>query len=391
MKVKIWGARGSIPTPLRPDDVRAKIISAFLNVSNIENKEFLEALLSAILDDISSSVNNQSRLLESDPAVHKRYIERRKIVEAYLDRLSPLAGTTAGGNTPCVEVQSGRDLFIIDAGSGIRELGEALMKGECGQGKGVIHLFFSHPHWDHIQGFPFFRPAYVPGNKIFIYGVHDMELALRRQQEFISFPISVDDMQAEIEFVHLEPEGLLEFHDLYVRIKHNHHPGEAYSFRFEKGNRVFVYASDAAYPTDIDLQPYINFFSDADVLIFDAQFTQRESDEKEDWGHSSSFFGVEMAQKANVKNLVLFHHDPHYTDHDLEKILEDTLKFQSNQYPTREPLKVTLAEEGLTFNLMPSPTTQIQQVPGGKVAILKPAGIFDEYVAAELGKQLTAL
>jgi anti-anti-sigma factor len=386
MRVKIWGARGSIPTPIQPEEVREKIVSAILNISKVESGALREELLAAILENypVAKSKKTQTGLLRLQQ-------ERRQIVEAYLDSLSPLAGKTAGGNTPCIEIRSDDDLFIIDAGSGIRQLGLELMKGECGQGKGVIHLLFSHPHWDHIQGFPFFRPAFIPGNKIYIYGVHDMEAALRRQQEFISFPVSLDYMQAEMSFIHLEPEDLLEFGDLRIRNMLNHHPGDAYSYRFEKGDRAFVYASDAGYPAGTELRPYLDFFADADVLIFDAQFTQRESDEKEDWGHSSSFVGVEMAQEARVENLVLYHYDPTYSDRDLEKILTDTLKFQQNQYPSQKPVNVMIALENQTFDLTPSQSTKLKQVPGGDIAILNPSGIIDEQVVTELKEQLEAL
>jgi ribonuclease BN (tRNA processing enzyme) len=168
----------------------------------------------------------------------------------------------------------------------------------------------------------------------------------------------------------LKPDDTRDFGDLRIRTMRNHHPGDAYSFRFEKADKVFVYASDAAYPSGTDLRPYLNFFADADVLIYDSQFTQKESDEKEDWGHSSSLAGVEMAQEAKVKNLVLFHADPTYADSDLEKILEDTRKFQQNQYPLAEPVKVIIAQEGQTFDLTPRKTTHLQQGPGGKAAII---------------------
>ncbi|NJN93428.1 MAG: MBL fold metallo-hydrolase [Anaerolineales bacterium] len=318
MKVKIWGARGSIPSPIRPDEIREKIIAAILGISQIEKGELKEELLAAIMEE-SPAPSEISSGQSVNLALAKTQVKRRQVVRAYLDTLSPLVAGTAGGNTPCIEVQSGDDLFIIDAGSGIRALGLELMKGKCGQGRGTIHLFFSHPHWDHIQGFPFFRPAFVRGNKIFIYGLHDMEAALRRQQEFISFPVSLDYMQAELKFIRLKPEDSLEFGDLRIRTLRNHHPGDAYAFRFEKADKVFVYASDAAYPSGTDTHPALNFFADADMLIYDSQFTQKESDEKEDWGHSSSLAGVEMAQEANVRNLVLFHYDPTYTDRDLEK------------------------------------------------------------------------
>ena len=374
MKVKIWGARGSIPTPLQPAEVREKVISAILDISKIQDGAFREELIAAILEsDRSTAIFEQ---------------ERRQLVEEYLDHLSPLAGKTAGGNTACIEISSGEDIFIIDAGSGIRQLGLELMRGPCGQGKGVIHLFFTHPHWDHVQGFPFFRPAFVPGNKIFLYSVHDIETVLRRQQESITFPVSLDYMQAERTFIHLEPGEVLEFGDVRVRNRLNHHPGNSYSFRFEKGDKAFVFATDASYPTGVDLRPHLDFFADANLLIFDAQFTQRESDEKEDWGHSSSFVGVEMAQAARVDTLAIYHYDPTYTDAELEKILADACKFQQNQYPDQKPVNIILAEEGQSFDLTPSQAGQLQQVPGGNVAILKPTGVFDEQVVAELKEQL---
>ncbi|MEW5957768.1 MAG: protein kinase [Chloroflexota bacterium] len=382
MRVKIWGARGSIPAPMRPEELKEKIIAAMLSLGNIADHRFKEELLAAMLEPPPAG---------PDEAGLNSQAKRRKLVAAYVDSLPPLLGSTAGGNTPCVEVRSGEDLFIIDAGSGIRDLGQELMKGECGQGQGVIHLFFSHPHWDHIQGFPFFRPAFIPGNRIFLYGVHDMAAALRRQQESISFPISLDYMQAELNFIQINPEVTLEFGDLSIRCLRNHHPGDAYSFRFEKGNRAFVYASDAAYPPGIDLRPYLNFFAEADVLIYDAQFMQRESDEKEDWGHSSSLVGVEMAQQAGVKNLVLFHYDPMYADEELRKMLDDTLKFQQNQYPHQEPVKVMVAQEGQTFDLSPTHLIQLRKIPGSQAAILKPNPIFDERTVAELRTQLLEL
>lgn len=395
MKVKIWGARGSIPTPITPDEVRSKVLSALLNISRIERKELREELLAAILDDSSGTHRSpkpaDTSLLTDSARPRENETKRRGIVEAYLDQLPFLASRTAGGNTPCVELQVSKDIFILDAGSGIRELGLELMKGDCGRGQGVLHILFSHPHWDHIQGFPFFRPAFVPGNKIFLYGVHDMEAVLRRQQEFINFPVSIDYMQADLTFIRLKPEEVLDFGDLRIRNICNYHPGDSYAFRFEKGNKVFVYATDASYPAGADMRPFLNFFSEADLLLYDSQFTQRESDEKEDWGHSSSFVGVEMAQQAKVKSLVLFHHDPTCSDKDLAKILEDTLKFQRNQYPGQNPVKVLIGQEGQTFDLTPHHTTQLQQVPGGKAILLKPTGIFDEYVAAELKEQLLKL
>jgi anti-anti-sigma factor len=389
MKVKIWGARGSIPAPLGPEAVREKLVSAFLDVARLADGQVREALISAISSE--TPAGGEPAALDSAEARQANQARRRQIIEKYLDSLSPLVGATASGNTPCVEIRSGHDIFIIDAGSGIRQLGLELMQGPCGRGEGVVHLFFSHPHWDHIQGFPFFRPAFIPGNKIFIYSVHDMETALERQQEALSFPVSLSYMQATRHFIRLKAGDTLEFDDLKVRNIRNHHPGDAYGFRFEKGDKAFVYASDASYPDGVDMRPYLNFFADAEVVIFDAQFTQRESDEKEDWGHSSSFVGIEMAHQARVKKLVLFHYDPTYSDKDLEKILEDALKFQQNQYPGAPPVNILMAQEGQTFDLTSPQKTQIQQVPGSKAAILKPMGVFDDHVALELREQFAEM
>ncbi len=383
MRVKIWGARGSIPTPAQPSEIREKVISVIASIGQIENREFRDKLVAAIL-------NNPSKLKPTE-SVEQLAVERRQVIETYIDSLSPLAACTASGNTPCIEVRSGEHLFILDAGSGIQRLGMEMMKGPWGRGQGEIHMFFSHPHWDHIQGFPFFRPAYVPGNKIFIYSVHDMEMVLRRQQEFISFPVSLDYMGAQRHFIHIEPDQVLSMGNVRIRVNRNEHPGECYSFRFERGSRSFVYATDATYPSNLDLRPYINFFAGADVVIFDSQFTQRESDEKEDWGHSSSFVGVELAHQAKVKNLVLYHYDPTYSDKDLEKILEDTLKFQQNQYPSEKHIDITLAKDGLTFDLTPPETTQLHQIPDSEVAVITPRGIFNEHVAADLQRQVDDL
>ncbi len=395
MKVKIWGARGSTPAPLGPDAVREKIISAILGITKIENNELREEFVSTILRQTDNAISgsdspNQVNAGMYEQVHQKIQAKRRKMVEHYVDNISPLGGSTAGGNTPCIEIRAGNDLFIIDAGSGIRELGLELMKGPCGRGEGVIHLLFSHPHWDHIQGFPFFRPAFIPGNQINIYSIHDLETALRRQQDSISFPISLDYMQADMLFKPIERGQVLKFGDLRIRNIRTEHPGDAYGYRFEEGDRVFVYASDSAYPPGLDMRPYFNFFDEADVLIFDAQFTQRESDEKEDWGHSSSFVGVEMAQESHVKNLVLFHYDPTYSDQELEEILDRTLRFQRNQYPSKTPVNILIGQEGQVFDLVPSQSTEVQQIPGSQAVILKPCGVFDEFVALELREQLNA-
>src|SRR5262245_27071404 len=211
MKIKIWGARGSIPSPLKPLDIEEKICKAIGQMPK--------------------------ELDPTDPAA----------VQAFVAHLPPLVRGTVGGNTACIEIQASGETFIIDAGSGLRELGLHLRQGPCGQGQGVLHLFFGHAHWDHIQGFPFFVPAFIPGNQIFIYSIHDLEAVLTDQQEAINFPVPLSYMKATIQFKHLEVGQPLTIGNVRINTIENSHPGRAYSYRFEDTHSVFVYASDSEY------------------------------------------------------------------------------------------------------------------------------------------------
>ena len=347
MRVRIWGARGSIPSPLKPESIRDKIVQAILGLG----------------DEVDPH----------DPAA----------VRAYVDGLPPLEGGTAGGNTSCVEVRAGEEICIIDAGSGIRDLGLELMQGPCGRGQGVLHLFFSHAHWDHVQGFPFFRPAFVPGNKITIYSYHDHDWreVLASQQNSINFPISLDYLQADLEFIKLDPDQPLTLGPLQIKAIKTVHPGDAYAFRFEDEHSVFVYASDAEYKqfSETALRPYLDFFKEADVLIFDSQLSMREVRiEKEDWGHSSALIGVDLARRAGVKKLVLFHHDPTDSDVKLLQAQAEAIEYQAQQEASYSPCEVVVAYEGMTFELRPPSAISLGRLPQDETAILTLPPVFDE-------------
>ena len=353
MKVRIWGARGSIPSPLHPEEVRAKIRQIILHLPDIDT---------------------------TDAAA----------VDAYLEQLSPLEYGTAGGNTTCIEIQAGPETIIIDAGSGLRELGQELMKGPCGRGEGTIHLLFSHAHWDHIQGFPFFMPAFVPGNRLFIYHVHDLKSALTGQQLPLTFPVPLSYMRASLEFIPLTPQQPFFIGGVEINTIETVHPGKAYAYRLADEHGIFVFASDAEYKQleEDSLRPYLNFYKGADVLIFDAQFTLEEVWQKKiDWGHSSALIGADIARMAGVKKLVLFHHDPTYSDAQLLDILQRTIDYQT-QDAAHPPCEVAIAYEGLTFDLTPLGMVSLQTLAGGEEAVLTPSGSFDELVVASLEEQV---
>jgi phosphoribosyl 1,2-cyclic phosphodiesterase len=251
----------------------------------------------------------------------------RAAVLRWVQSLPPTLRCCVGGNTACVELRTDDDeLIIIDLGSGARTLGNALMSSEFGRGEGNASIFLSHLHWDHIQGWPFFKPAYVPGNKFTLYARHyDAMEALRSQQQAPFFPsASWTEMRADLDSVLLEEEPLtlcegrvkVTWHEL-------NHPSKAWAYRFEAGGKAFVYASDGAYfgLTEEQRKPFVDFYRGADLLIFDAQFTLAESLAKRTWGHSSPVVGAELACEAGVKNLALFHHDPNAEDDVIERLL----------------------------------------------------------------------
>jgi phosphoribosyl 1,2-cyclic phosphodiesterase len=261
-----------------------------------------------------------------------------------------------GGNTPCVEMRTmAGDLFIIDLGSGLRLLGNELMSQEFGRGQGRAHFFLSHFHWDHIQGWPFFKPAYVPGNRLDLYTRHDdLESRLRAQQQAPFFPPTAwNDMRACITFNEVDDEPLV-LCDGRVRITtiELDHPSRAYAYRFEADDKVFVYASDSAYRhlDSAAMQRYVDFYRDADLLIFDAQFTLVEGFEKHTWGHSSAIVGVELACQAGVKNLALFHHDPAADDASLESLLQAGEQYAA-VIPYSSRCHLLLARENMTMEL----------------------------------------
>jgi phosphoribosyl 1,2-cyclic phosphodiesterase/tetratricopeptide (TPR) repeat protein/anti-anti-sigma regulatory factor len=356
MHITFWGVRGSIPSPIKSSDIEEKIMRA--------------------VRDLPAGIDR------SDAAA----------VRAYVRSLGPLARGTAGGNTACVEVRTAEALIIIDAGSGIRELGLALMRGPCGRGQGEIHLLFSHPHWDHVQGFPFFAPAFIPGNRIYIYAFHDMQTALVDQQRSLFFPVPVSYMRATMEFRTLAEGEAFTIHDAQITTMKNAHPGDSYSFRIADRYSTFVYASDAEYK-ELDraaLQRPIAFFRNADALVFDAQYTLREAWQKVDWGHSSALIGADLARSAGVRRLILFHHDPTYSDDQLLEIQANALAYQA-QDASRPACEIIIAHEGLSLDLTPAGTVDLHLMGGGEAAVLAPVSVFDEHGIDRLSEQLNAL
>src|ERR1700677_486043 len=239
-----------------------------------------------------------------------------------------------GGNTPCVEVRFDETIFICDAGSGIRELGKDLLTREPGPKR--VHVFITHTHWDHIQGFPFFEPVYSRALPIHLYGQQakddNIYQVLSGQMSSDYFPVSFRDLGTRISADHLD-EGQKEIDGVRVRSFALNHPGGAYGYSFEKDGRKIVYATDneleieagGGVPEAENSGPLrgapaelVEVARKADLLIMDAQFDDKQYANKKGWGHSSCFSVTDFAIRAEVKTLALFHHDPESTDQVIE-------------------------------------------------------------------------
>jgi phosphoribosyl 1,2-cyclic phosphodiesterase len=257
---------------------------------------------------------------------------------------------TFGGNSSCVQIETGGpDYVLCDLGSGARVLGNNVLAtgGPTGH---RFHVFMSHLHWDHIMGFPFFMPAYLPGNRIRIYGCHaTLEEAFRRQHAAPSFPVDFGRLGAAIEFVTLEPGQDYEIAGLRVRGKRQLHGGDSYGYRFEMGGKAVVYSTDSEHKRDdpAETDAFVEFFRDADLVIFDAMYSLADAiSVKEDWGHSSNIVGVELCQLARVKHLCLFHHEPINDDATIARILRETRRLEEITRRDRG-LEVSAAYDGL--------------------------------------------
>jgi phosphoribosyl 1,2-cyclic phosphodiesterase len=297
MIVRFWGTRGSIPVATTSAAIQRKLVAALLQAAGHTLKTEEDA---------------------------------RAFVEHELDFA---VSHTFGGNTSCVQLDGGgSDYVVCDMGSGARSFGlHALGAGGAGRAS-TFHVFMSHLHWDHIMGFPFFVPAYIPGNRVQIYGCHDeLEAAFRRQHGAPSFPVEWEALGASIEFVHLQPGRAHDVAGLRVTPKLQRHGGDSYGYRFELEGRTVVYSTDSEHKLDDreEARAFVEFFRDADLVIFDAQYSLAEAVTiKADWGHSSNIVGVELCQMARARRLCLYHHEPSLDDAQLAAMLRETRRLE---------------------------------------------------------------
>ncbi|MDD5308406.1 MAG: MBL fold metallo-hydrolase [Deltaproteobacteria bacterium] len=262
----------------------------------------------------------------------------------------PTPGPTTvriGGNTSCVEVRCGDRLVVLDGGTGLRVLGDELVK------EMPIHatMFFSHVHWDHIQGFPFFKPAFVKGNHFDIFGGRNLNATLAEtlagQMNFPNFPVTLEQMAATMVFHQFDDGQIVDLGDgVEVKALRLNHPDGSYGYRIMYGGRALAYCTDTEHLSEPD-KHVLELADKADVFVYDAQYTPEEYQGKNGmpkvgWGHSTFEEGARLARLAGAKRLVLFHHDPYEDD---ETVLAKERRCRE-LFP-----QVDAAFEGLSYEL----------------------------------------
>ena len=241
-----------------------------------------------------------------------------------------------GGNTTCIEVRSSDDeLLVIDSGSGIAELGAKLAP----LGPTNVNLLITHTHWDHIQGFPFFAPAFIPGTKLTLVGpagsIKSLKAAFADQMDLAYFPLRLDQVPAEIEFIERDAGETFEVAGLRVTPHELNHPILTFGYRIEEGDQSLVFATDnelvlgsaetdPGFPTP-SREDLVQWCEGADLLVHDAQYSRDEYDSHVGWGHTSYAEALSLADHCGAAQLAFFHHDPMHSDADIDALVDEAL------------------------------------------------------------------
>jgi len=311
MRIRFWGVRGSLPAPLLPSQAREKLSAI---------------LMQAVPEDFASSESK----------------------ERFIAGLPPWLFDTVGGNTSCVslDLDGFDEQLVFDCGSGISQLGRS-QGGSC---MSKYHVFLSHFHWDHLQGLPFFAPAYNPSVDINFYspkpGFKDDLCGLLRRPYS---PVRIEDMAAEKNFHLMTAPTAIGPATVFFR--EMNHPGGSFAYKVCHGGKRFIYATDSELEAGDFVRNDENtaFFGGADMIVIDSQYTLVEALEKFQWGHSPYSMAVEFAVTWEIKHLVLFHHDPGSDDRRLHEMLRSARQYL--QLIFGEGIEISLASEGMEIVL----------------------------------------
>ena len=291
-----------------------------------------------------------------------------------------------GGNTSCTEVRAADGtVIVLDCGTGARELG--LQLTQTLRPPIHLHLFIGHTHWDHIQGFPFFVPAFIPGVELNVYAPlgfqQSLEEAMAGQMEYSYFPVKLRDLRSRIHFTELE-EGFFRVGDVLVETQYLNHTAPTIAYRMTNGGATIAYVTDHEpfwkpeegilhHPGD---QRHVAFMKGADLVIHDAQYTEDEYRQRVGWGHSTADYAVDVAMAAGARRVALFHHDPTHDDAAMER-LEARAKARAEAagsrmevFAAREGLELTLAGDGRAAPVSDISALRRRLVAGARVLVV---------------------
>jgi len=313
MLIRFWGVRGSLPSPVLPSEVKAKIAAILEQIAP---------------EDIADAASK----------------------ERFLAGLPPWLYGTVGGNSPCVtvDIEDFNEPVIFDCGSGMREMGIDINAGDTAPSR--YHIFFSHFHWDHMIGFPFFNPIYDPSATVNFYSPKPrLEEWLMEMMKVPFFPVQMENLKAAKNFHLLEKP--VSVGPATVAFRKMNHPGDSYAYMISHKGKRFIYATDSELAPEDFLPTEENngFFKNADVIVLDAQYTLEESINKHNWGHNAFSLAVDFAANWGIKHLIMFHHDPTYDDHKLYGMLQSA-RWYCQRMGFRE-MEISLAVEELEISL----------------------------------------
>lgn len=317
MIVRLWGVRGSSPTPLSAEELHNKITSI---VQRIQPEDL-----------ISSEARAR-----------------------FLAHLPPELFGVTGGNTSCIESRSSDgQMIILDMGTGLRELEKRLKR--LRENIHEYHIFISHFHYDHLLGLPYFDVLYSPENLVHFYSPFPaMEQILKDFMRKPFHPVGWDSFEADIQFHVLGGKQKISIGSATIDWISRKHPDGSVSYKISEGGKSFIFSTDTEL-TERDFQQterHVDYFQGADILVLDAQYTLNEAIEKYNWGHTSYSLAIEFAREFAIKKLLLYHHDPLNSDTKMEELLQSARLFDSRiAHTNHHSLEIDLAREGQQIKL----------------------------------------
>lgn len=310
VQIKLWGVRGSLPTPMATDEFQAKLL-------RILEKE-------------------QERI--KDPATE---------LDNLITGLPVEMGAVIGGDTTCVEVSHEDTQLILDMGTGARRLGEEMMRGPK---RNRINVLFTHTHWDHIQGWPYFAPGHLPGVEVHFYScLENLEERLVHQQKPQYHPVGFMDSPSKKVFHYVPPGESIEIGPFSITTQPLLHPGGSISYKIQAEERTFIFATDTEfYGPDLSnlIQEYHKFFHQADLMVMDAQYSLTEAEQKKGWGHTAMTIAVDCCIHWGIKRLILTHHEPAHSDEKIYELYDKASTYLHEASSRDYELDIYVAREG---------------------------------------------